>query len=112
VVEGPSQGVEPNAFTLTVTDSGGRNFVIGGPAPPPICEEERISVDPEGVGMNPGAYTVTEDPLVNLPNPDRVEVDPSSDCEQDPSNPLRATGEIQEGESQECIFINIYEDDT
>jgi hypothetical protein len=107
VVEDPSQEVEPGAFTLVVIDSSGSSASVGSPAPPPVCEEERIPVDPEGGGIVPGEYTVIDEPHFTIPNPDRVEVE--GDCVQDPTDPLRATGEIQEGETQECIFINIYE---
>jgi hypothetical protein len=99
VVEG-SQEFEPEDFTLEVVE-GARDLHRVAGQPPPACEEERIPV-------SPGEYTVTDQPNLGVPGPDRVEVE--GDCVQDPTNPLRATGEIQEGESQTCTFINIYED--
>ena len=56
----------------------------------------------------PGEYTVTEVLLLGTPEPDSISVE--GGCTQDPANPLRATGELQEGETEECTFINTYVD--
>ena len=106
VVEG-SQEVEPEDFTLVVSDDEGDHRFAG--QPPPACEEERIPVGSEDGEINPGEYTIIEEVSTGTPSPDRVEVE--GDCELDRSNPP-PRGEIQEGESKTCTFINIYEDDS
>jgi hypothetical protein len=100
VVEG-SQEFEPEDFTLEVVD-GARDLHRVAGQPPPACEEERIPV-------SPGEYEVSETLSPGVPFPNRIEAE--GDCELDPNNPpLR--GEIQEGESQTCTLINIYEGDS
>jgi hypothetical protein len=100
VVEDPSQEVDPNDFALIVTDRGGSVATVTGTSPP-ACEDDDLS-------LIPGEYEVTEEVITDAPDPDSIEVE--GDCVQDPTNPLRATGEIQEGETQTCTFINTYED--
>jgi hypothetical protein len=105
VVEDPSQEVEPEDFTLTVTDSGGHNFVFSQAIRPPACEEERIPVGTNDGEMNPGEYEVIEGPID--PSPDSIEI--TGDCvDEDPADLVSrtATGVIQEGETQTCTFIN------
>jgi hypothetical protein len=108
VVEDPNQEVEPDDFSLILTDSSGfQSGLIG--QPPPDCNPPRPvgPGGPEEGEMSPGEYEVVETPDDVIPTPDAIEVE--GDCVQDPTNPQRATGEIQEGESQTCTFINIYE---
>jgi hypothetical protein len=75
-------------FTFTVT--GNNPF----PAQFTLGDEECIDVT-----IGPGRFTVTENNLSPFTTI-------RGDCVRDPNNRLRATGEIQAGESQECIFIN------
>jgi hypothetical protein len=71
--------------------------------PPPECSEGLLSFV--------GEYEITEDTVgSDAPPPNRVEVE--GQCEQDPTNPQRATGEVEEGETETCTFTNIYEDDS
>jgi hypothetical protein len=107
VVEDPNQEVEPDDFSLILTDSSGfQRGLIG--QPPPDCNPP-IPVGPGGPEegeMSPGEYEVVETPDDVIPTPDSIGVD--GDCVQDPTNPQRATGVIQEGETRTCTFINIY----
>jgi hypothetical protein len=110
-VENPPEGVIPEDFNLDLTDSSGFEFAIPG-QPPPACAPP-IPVSPNEGDMSPGVYEITERVLEpsEVLDPDRVEVD--GDCEQvDPPNDelAAATGEIQEGESKTCTFINTYLD--
>jgi hypothetical protein len=85
------ENTSPRSFTFTVT---GNN-----PSP-----QEFVGDDSDGcvdVTIGPGEYAVSE--AVDLLAPG-VEI--TGNCEQDPLNPQRATGEIQAGETQECRFIN------
>jgi len=105
VVEGPApQGVEPFDFRF-IAIGGGTNTQFQG-FPPPECSEGIISFV--------GEYTVTEDMVgsddISTP-PDTVEVE--GDCtlvDNDPPFLGTATGEVEEGETEECTFINIYLD--
>jgi hypothetical protein len=90
--------VEPSDFDFTVTSSSGDIFSFVG-VPSPICHD---------VPVSPGEYEVTEQPAAGVPDPDSIRVE--AGCTQDPTNEQRATGEIQAGETEECTFINIYED--
>jgi hypothetical protein len=85
------ENTSPRSFTFTVT---GNN-----PSP-----QEFVGDDSDGcvdVTIGPGEYAVSE--AVDLLAPG-VEI--TGNCEQDPLNPQRATGDIQAGETQECRFIN------
>src|SRR5215208_4625578 len=98
-VNDPNQEVVPFDFRFIVISSD-INVQFQG-FPPPECSE--------GILSFVGEYEVTEDTVgSNAPLPDRVEVE--GDCVQDPTNPLRATGEVEEGETEECTFINTYEE--
>ena len=81
---------EPEDFTFTVT---------GNNPSPAQFEGDENCVD---VDIGPGEYTVTEAADFGF----MTGVSGESDCEQDPSNPRRATGIIQAGETQTCTFIN------
>jgi hypothetical protein len=76
------------AVTFTVTGNG--------PEPDEFLVIDGNCVD---VTIGPGEYTVTETDLSPFTSI-------SGNCVQDPNNRLRATGEIQAGETQECIFTN------
>jgi hypothetical protein len=89
----PSLPFEPADFTFTVDGNG--------PSP-----EEFVGDNSDGcvdVTIGPGEYSVSE---VNEAGGSLEEVSIEGDCVQDPTNPQRATGEIQVGETQECTFIN------
>jgi hypothetical protein len=82
---------EPAEFAFTVTGNG--------PSPAQFVLGDDDCVD---VNIGPGEYTVTE----NTFSP-RTFI--TGDCVQDPpGGPVtqRATGEIQAGETQECLFRN------
>jgi hypothetical protein len=85
------ENTSPSSFTFTVE---GNN-------PDP---EEFVGDDSDGcvdVTIGPGEYAVSEAAGSLAPG---VEI--TGDCEQDPLNPQRATGEIEAGETEECTFIN------
>jgi hypothetical protein len=109
-VNDPNQEVVPFDIRFIARSSEGSTESIqfqGGPPgdPGPSCSS------PFNPGELVGEYSVTEDTVGSLaPLPDTVEVE--GDCVQDPNNRLRATGEIQAGETQTCTFINTYEDDS
>ena len=109
VLENPPQGVTELDFELTLIDSSGNEFGIPG-QPPPACSP-RIAVSEGGIeeGMSPGAYTITERVSEEVPDPDSITVE--GDCTLVDNDPPTATGEIQEGESQTCTFINTYNED-
>ena len=87
-----SNGPSPDEFDFTVT---GNN-----PSPEEFTGDENC-VD---VTIGPGEYAVSE---VSPPLGGRtLDVRIEGDCEEDPNNQQRATGEIQAGETQECRFIN------
>jgi hypothetical protein len=104
-VEDPNQARIPFDFDLRFINSEEDTQFPGGPPgdPDPDCQE--IGQPGE---VAPGEYEVIEIPPSEAP--DSIEVE--GDCVQDPTNPQRATGEIQEGETQTCTFINTYEDDS
>jgi hypothetical protein len=86
-------GLEPGDFTFTVTGNG--------PFPAQF-EGDPNCVD---VTIGPGEYTVTEAAaFTNF----ATRIQKGSDCVQDPVSVTSrtATGEIQAGETQECIFFN------
>jgi hypothetical protein len=85
------ENTSPRSFTFTVT---GNN-----PSPQVFVGDDNDGC--VNVTIGPGEYAVSE--AVGLLAPG-VEI--TGDCEQDPLNPQRATGEIQAGETQECRFIN------
>jgi hypothetical protein len=90
-----SSGLSPEDFDFTVT---GNN-----PSP-----EEFAGDNSDGcvdVTIGPGDYAVSE--VWPIPFGGRTEIE--GNCEQDPpvGLTLRATGEIQSGETQECRFINL-----
>ena len=74
-------------FSFTVTGNG--------PSPAQFLLGDEDCVD---VTIGPGEFTVTEN------NPSSV-TRIRGECVKDPNN-SRATGEIQAGQTQECIFIN------
>ena len=86
-------GLEPDDFTFTVT---GNN-----PSP-----DEFVGDNSDGcvdVTIGPGEYAVSEADSFGSD----VDITGNSDCIQDlPTNPQRATGEIQAGETQVCTFSN------
>jgi hypothetical protein len=85
--------LSPEDFTFTVTDN----------SPPPqvfVGDDSDGCVD---VTIDPGEYAVSEEtPPPEIDNTEIID----SDCVQDPNDRLRATGEIQAGESQICTFLN------
>jgi hypothetical protein len=94
VTGGTSQGFEPDDFTFTVTGNGPSDDEFAG-------DNSDGCVD---VTIGPGEYAVSE---VSPPLGGRtLDVRIEGDCEEDPNNQQRATGEIQAGETQECRFIN------
>lgn len=104
-VNDPNQEVVPFDIRFIVSSEIPNTIQFqGGPPgdPGPSCSS------PFGPGEVVGEYSITEDTVGSTaPLPDTVEVE--GDCVQDPTNPLRATGVIQEGETQTCTFINTYE---
>ena len=97
-VEG-NQEVEPGDFAFAIeTGPDGNNIFWPGQPPddcPPVGDEI------------PGEYEVIEELSPGVPEPDSISVE--GGCTQDLTNPLRATGELQEGETETCTFINTYE---
>jgi hypothetical protein len=83
----------PDEFTFTVT---------GNNPEPDIFEGSANCVD---VTIGPGEYTVSEAAAFT---DFATRIEEGSDCVQDPVDLFsrRATGEIQAGETQECIFFN------
>jgi hypothetical protein len=81
----------PNNFAFTVTGNGPEPDEFLGDA---NCVE---------VSIGPGEYAVSE---VNMGGGFLFTPQVEGQCMQDPTNVLRATGEIQAGETQECTFIN------
>jgi hypothetical protein len=94
ITGGSSQGTEPDDFVFTVTGNG------------PSDDEFEGDADCVDVTIGPGEYTVSEviPPLGGRTLDIRIEE--GSDCEQDPFGGIRAIGEIEAGETQECRFIN------
>jgi hypothetical protein len=80
----------PEDFTFTVT---------GNNPSPRQFEGSANCVD---VTIGPGEYTVSE---TAVPEAEATQII-NSNCVQDPNNRLRATGEIQAGETQICSFLN------
>jgi hypothetical protein len=85
----------PDQFTFTVTGNGPEPAQFLGD---PNCVE---------VTIGPGEYAVSE---VNMAGGALISVSIEGQCIQDPNNRLRATGEIQAGETQECRFTNFVSD--
>jgi hypothetical protein len=85
---------EPNEFTFTVT---GNN-----PFPAQFVGNANC-VD---VTIGSGEFAVSE---VGPTTGFGTRIESGSDCVQDPNNDQRATGEIQAGETQECIFFNFHD---
>jgi hypothetical protein len=81
----------PDQFTFTVTGNGPEPAQFLGD---PNCVE---------VTIGPGEYAVSE---VSMAGDSLISTSIEGECMQDPTNELRATGEIQAGETQECTFIN------
>jgi hypothetical protein len=94
----PNIGPEEFEFTVTGNNPSPAEFV-GNDDPPRNCVD---------VTIGPGEYRVEEEPLVGVLFPN-VGIDVEGDCNQDSEDRQEAFGEIQEGETQECRFINIYE---
>jgi hypothetical protein len=100
VVEDPNQEVVPFDFRFNMRSESFSGIVQFQGLPPPDCTQEIFFIV--------GEYSITEDLVGSVaPPPDRVEIE--GDCIQDPNDPQRATGEIQEGETERCTFTNIYE---
>jgi hypothetical protein len=94
VVEDPNQEVVPSDFGFLLIGEGFQ-------ATPPDCTQ----------ALFVGEYSITENTVaLGAPPPDRVRVE--GDCTQDTTNPQRATGVVEEGETEVCTFINTYEDDS
>jgi hypothetical protein len=94
ITGGSSQGSEPDDFVFTVTGNG------------PSDDEFEGDADCVDVTIGPGEYTVSD---VIPPLGGRtldIRIQEGSDCEQDPFGGIRAIGEIEAGETQECRFIN------
>jgi hypothetical protein len=81
-------------FAVTGNNPSPAVFTVVADRAPPNCVD---------VTIGPGEYTVTEDPSIPVSGTFLLE---GSDCVQDPNNDQRATGEIQAGVTQECIFFN------
>jgi hypothetical protein len=130
---GSGESSDFNCDENMITSASGVDCIPSGPAPPPpppppetatltVCKEvefgtgEAVTFTVTGNGpepdeflvidgncvdvtIGPGEYTVTETDLSPFTSI-------SGNCVQDPNNRLRATGEIQAGETQECIFTN------
>jgi hypothetical protein len=92
VTGGTGGGTFPADFAFTVT---GNN-----PFPAQFTGDNSDGcVD---VTIGPGEYAVSEaDSFESV-----VDITGNSDCVQDPNNSLRATGEIQAGDTQVCTFFN------
>ena len=85
-------GVEPDDFTFTV---------IGNDPSPEEFEGDANCVD---VTIGPGEYAISEAGSIAGFG---TRIEEGSDCvQEDPNDPQTATGEIQAGETQECIFFN------
>jgi hypothetical protein len=80
----------PEDFTFTVTGND------------PSPEEFAGSANCVDVTIGPGEYAVSE---TAVPDAEATQII-DSDCVQVPNDPLRATGEIQTGETQICTFLN------
>jgi hypothetical protein len=106
VVNDPNQEFIPFDFAMRFRSAGVDLTFPGGPIgdPDPDCPQDNTLPGE----VTPGEYSVTDTPDGGVPPPDSIEVE--GDCVQDPTNPQRATGEIQAGETQTCTFINTYED--
>lgn len=80
------------------------DFTVTGNNPEP--DEFEGNANCVDVTIGPGEFTVSE---VSPPLGGQtltISIESDSDCVQDPNNRLRAIGEIQAGETQECRFIN------
>jgi hypothetical protein len=91
---------EPNDFAFTVTSNG-------------LELDEFLGDNSDGcvdVTIGPGEYSVIERQVSGggafIFQQTRLE----RECMQDPTNVLRASGEIQAGETQVCTFINTISD--
>jgi hypothetical protein len=80
----------PEDFTFTVTGND------------PSPEEFLGDANCVDVTIGRGGYAVSE---TTVPEAEATQII-DSDCVQDPNDPLRATGEIQAGETQICSFLN------
>jgi hypothetical protein len=80
----------PEDFTFTVTGND------------PSPEEFAGNANCVDVTIGPGEYTVSE---TEIPEAEATQII-DSDFIQDPNDRLRATGEIQAGETQVCTFLN------
>ena len=87
---------EPEDFAFTVTRDGLILAQFEGDN-----EDGCVDVD---IGL--GEYTITEETDAGVPEPDSVDVEDA--CTQDPNDPQIATGEIEAGGAERCIFINNY----
>jgi hypothetical protein len=80
----------PEDFTFTVTGND------------PSPRQFAGSANCVDVTIGPSEYAVSE---TAVPEAEATQII-DSDCVQDPNDPLRATGEIQAGETQICTFNN------
>ena len=90
--ESTIENAPPSSFT----------FTVDGNNPEPDEFEGDDSDGCVDVTIGPGQFAVTEEPPGDLAPGVQIE----DGCEQDPINPERATGEIEAGETERCIFIN------
>ena len=86
------ENTSPSSFT----------FTVDGNNPEPDEFEGDDSDGCVDVTIGPGQFAVTEEPPGDLAPGVQIE----DGCEQDPINPERATGEIEAGGTERCIFIN------
>jgi len=95
-VNDPTGEVEPNDFVFTIT-SGPNTIRIEG-QPPSDCQ-------PVG-DIFPGEYTVTEEEITDSPDPDSTSVEDG--CTLVDNDPPTATGVLEAGDTERCVFINNY----
>ena len=77
-------------------------FTVDGNNPEPDEFEGDDSDGCVDVTIGPGRYAVSEAAPGDLAPGVQIE----DGCDQDPLNPQRATGEIEAGGTERCIFIN------
>jgi hypothetical protein len=113
-IEQPEEPPEEETATLSVCkergvpslsfDADDFRFTVTGNNPSPAQFFGDNSDGCVDVTIGPGEYTITEENVFG--GGSLVSISIEGDCEQDPTNPRIATGEIQAGETQECTFIN------
>jgi hypothetical protein len=88
--------------TIENTSPSDFTFTVDGNNPEPDEFEGDDSDDCVDVTIGPGRYAVSEAAPGDLAPGVQIE----DGCDQDPLNPQRATGEIEAGGTERCIFIN------